>query len=83
VIDCFNFFFLFSLMATKIHNSPLFVCCLFGSRKHARPKLLGSRYHTTPKDLGFDNNARPKSLESACLVLDPGMGWQPCLALNS
>jgi hypothetical protein len=70
-------------MATKVHNSPLFVCCLLGSSKHVRSKLLGSGYHTRLKDLGSGNNARPKSLGPACLVLDPGMGWQPCLALDS
>jgi hypothetical protein len=67
-------------MATKVHNSSLFVYCLLWSSKHARPKLLGSGYHTRPKDLRSGNNVRPKSLGSACLVLYPDVGWQPCLA---
>jgi hypothetical protein len=28
VIDCLCFFFLFSLLRTKVHNYPLFVYCL-------------------------------------------------------
>jgi predicted tellurium resistance membrane protein TerC len=28
VIDCLCFFFLFSLLTTKVHNYPLFVYCL-------------------------------------------------------
>jgi len=31
VIDCLRFFFLFSLLTTKVHNYLLFVCCLFES----------------------------------------------------
>jgi len=39
VIDCLCFFSIFSLLATKVYNCPLFVCCLFG---HAKPKSLRS-----------------------------------------
>ena len=38
VIDCLCFFFLFSLLTTKVHNYPLFVYCLLGFGMTARPK---------------------------------------------
>jgi hypothetical protein len=42
MINCLCFFFLFSLLTTKMHNYPLFVYCLLGFGYHVGLKVLGS-----------------------------------------
>jgi len=56
------FFFLFSLLTIKVHNCPLFACCLLGSDKHTRPKLLGFSYHTNLRSLSLATISGPKAL---------------------
>jgi len=38
----------------KVHKYHQFVCCLLGSDKYVKPKLLRSRYHVRFKALGSD-----------------------------
>ena len=56
------FFFLFSLLITKVHNCYLFVCCLLRSDKHVKPKLLESRYHANLRSLSLATMSGPKVL---------------------
>lgn len=72
-------FFSLSLLATKIYNYPLFVCCLFGYDNNVRLESLGCGNHvwlpesgtglvwsprlTRPKARELSMTVRPKLLE--------------------
>ena len=61
MIDCLCFFFLFSLLTTKVHNYLLFVCCLLESGMSFRTKALGFDMIVRPNALGLDIASKPKS----------------------
>jgi len=44
VINCLSFFFLLSLLTTKMHSYHLFICCLLESDITSKPKSLESAW---------------------------------------
>ena len=68
VIDCFCFFFLFSLLTIKVFNCPLFIYCLLGYSGHlSDPNSLDLTWSPNPTDLGLallSDPAKPKSVRS-------------------
>jgi len=59
MIDCLCFFFVFSLLTTKVHNCPLFVCYLFRS---SNPSTLDLKNMQDPRFVGLTTifGERPK-----------------------